>query len=128
MSTDPNQKAIREAGGCSVVLDTLIQHMGDVSVANSAARAIGAMAIDEENRQLFVESGACEIIIDTIQIHMENQSVLTACCWCLAVLSNEPSSLPIIIDKMKSALGEKNMLIVIGIMTNISDYDPTNHE
>jgi len=126
MSTDPNQKAIREAGGCAVVLDTLIKHMVDVSVTHSAARAIGSMAIDEENRKIFVEIGACEIIIDTIQIHMENKTVLTACCWCLAVLSNEPSSLPIIINKMKSALGEKNMAIVLSIISNISDYDPSN--
>lgn len=126
MSYNPNQALVREAGGCTVVLDALIQHMEEPSIANRASRAIGAMAFDEESRKILVENGACELIIDTIQMYMENEDVLIPCCWCISVLANDPSALPIISEKMNSTLSEEEVSLVLSIISNISDYDPSN--
>ena len=126
MTSNPNHAIIREAGGCDIVLDALIQHMEEPSIANRACRAMGAMAIDQESRKILVENGACELIIDTIQMYMDNPDVLIPCCWCISVLANEPPALQIISEKMNNTLSEEEVSLVLSIISNISDYDPSN--
>jgi hypothetical protein len=100
--------------------------MEEPSIANRASRAMGAMAIDKESRKILVENGACELIIDTIQMYMDNPDVLIPCCWCISVLANEPPALQIISEKMNNTLSEEEASLVLSIISNISDYDPSN--
>jgi hypothetical protein len=119
--TQNNVSWMGAIGGCEAVTQALNKHIDDdISVTQSAARAVGSLAFKDEGNQLRLKNaGACSAVVIALRSHGNDLKVAEFTCRAVYNMCSEPTNVSeygakgvcgLIVATLSTHMDEENVL------------------